>query len=454
MSRINELVKNQKEYFNKAETLDVNFRLRTLKKLRQLVIDHQDIILDALQKDLNKPFVEGYMSEIGMVLSDLNYTIRHLKRWSKTKKVKTPLAQFKSKSYLIKEPYGVTLIMSPWNYPFMLTFGPLISAIAAGNTCIIKPSEYSTKTSQVMEELINHNFDAKYLYVVCGDIEINKQVLQEKYDFIFFTGSPAVGKIVMSQAAQHLTPVVLELGGKSPVIVDDTANLEIAAKRIVFGKFLNAGQTCVAPDYLLIDNKIKNQFVTLLIKQIKAFYRDNYYQNTDFCKIISKRHFERLVKLIEGHKIIFGGQHQDHTIEPTILDNVRWDDQIMQTEIFGPILPIIEFTDKMEVLKTLQTKESPLAFYLFSKDKTFIKSALKLRFGGGCINDTIIHLASHELPFGGIGNSGMGNYHGKFGFETFTHLKSIVDKATWIDLPLRYAPYNKSKDKMIRRFLR
>lgn len=451
---IEQVIKEQRAFFNTHETLQLSFRINSLKKLKRLIIEYQEDILNALKIDLNKSRVESYMSEIGMVLSELDHTLKNIKKWSKTQRVKTPIAQFKAKSYIIKEPFGVVLIMSPWNYPFLLTFGPLISAMATGNTCIIKPSEYSAETTKVMELIVNQHFSKSYIYLIKGDIEMNKKVLAMRYDFIFFTGSTKVAKIVMNHASQYLTPVVLELGGKSPGIVDDTANLPQAARRIVFGKFLNAGQTCVAPDYLYIDEKIKSEFIKLLINEIKIQFKGDALKANYYCKIISKSHQDRLSLLLDKNKIVYGGEILNQKIAPTIMDNVSFNDLVMQEEIFGPILPIITFSKKSEVLENLKEEESPLALYVFSKDSKFIKETQKLRFGGGCINDTIIHLASNNLPFGGIGNSGIGSYHGKYGFDTFTHQKSIVDKSTLIDLPMRYYPYNDKKERLIRRFLK
>lgn len=448
-----EIVEKQKKYFNSSKTLDINFRLDMLNKLKKIIIENNDLIENALYEDLHKSKTESYMTEIGMALSEINDAIKHLKKWSKVKKVKTLLANFPAKSYIIKEPYGNVLIISPWNYPFLLSINPLISAIAAGNTAIIKPSEYSVNTSNVLFKIINENFDEEYLKVILGGIEETTELLKQKFDLIFFTGSPRVGKIVMSAASNNLTKVILELGGKSPVIVDDTTNLKIAAKRIAFGKFLNAGQTCVAPDFLIVKKNAKKELIDYLLEEIEEISK-----TSEYCHIISKNAVDCLNSLIDDNKVIYRGKISGKRMEPVILDNVTFADKVMQEEIFGPILPIMEYSDEedlVEVLKDYQNQTSyPLAFYIFSTNKKFIKELMKLRFGGGCINDTINHLASHELPFGGIGNSGMGNYHGEHGFLTFSHEKSILKKSLLIDVNLRYYPYTSKKNKTIRKFLK
>lgn len=375
---------------------------------------------------------------------------------SKPRSVSTPLHQFAAKSYIQPEPYGNVLIMSPWNYPFLLTMGPLVDALAAGNTAVIKPSAYSPATSRVIQELIEACFDPAYVAVVTGGRTENQALLEEKFQYIFFTGSQSVGKVVMKKAAQHLTPVTLELGGKSPCIVDETADLKLAARRIVFGKFLNCGQTCVAPDYVWVHESVKEPLIRLICEQIRVQYGEHPLENPNYGKIISARHFERLLSLIDPKKVVMGGtwDAQRLKIAPTVLDSVTWEDAVMGQEIFGPVLPIMTFTELEDVISQLQGKDTPLALYFFSRHRPSIESVTqRIPYGGGCINDTIIHLATTAMGFGGVGESGMGSYHGKTGFDTFSHMKSIVDKKTWIDLPMRYQPYKKTYEKLLRWFL-
>ena len=393
------------------------------------------------------------MCESGLALTEISYMLKHTKKFAKKKNVRTPLAQFKSKSYKIPVPYGNTLIMSPWNYPFLLTIEPLADAISAGNTAIVKPSAYSPATSKIVEKIIKECFKPEYVAVVTGGREENTALLDQKFDFIFFTGSQAVGKEVLRHASSHLTPVVLELGGKSPCIVDKTANIKLSAKRIVFGKYLNCGQTCVAPDYILCEKSVKDEFVKEVVNQIKIQYGENPLSNENYGKIINKKHLERLRGLIDKDKVLIGGEINEETnqISPTVMDNVTRDDKIMGEEIFGPIMPILTFDSFDKVVDELKDKEKPLALYLFSKDKKHIKRVTgELSYGGGCINDVVIHLATSNMGFGGVGESGMGSYHGRDGFDAFSHYKSIVDKKTWIDLPMRYQPY---KSKFFERLL-
>jgi len=385
--------------------------------------------------------------------------LKNLKKFAKPEKVKTPLAQFNAKSYKLACPYGNVLIMSPWNYPFLLSITPLIDAISAGNTAIVKPSAYSPATSSIIEKIISESFSEEYIAVLTGGRQENSALLEKKFDLIFFTGSQNVGKLVLNKAAQYLTPVILELGGKSPCIVDETAKIELSAKRIVFGKFLNCGQTCVAPDYILCHNSIKEKLIEQIKAQIKLQYGENPLQNSLYGKIINQKHFDRLCGLIDTNKVVIGGKsnHDTLKIEPTIIDNATWQDDIMKEEIFGPILPILTFEKIEEIYQLLANKEKPLALYLFSQNKENIKNiTTKCSFGGGCINDTIIHLATSEMGFGGVGESGMGSYHGKDGFNAFSHKKSIVNKKLWIDLPMRYQPYkiNSFNEKLIRKFLK
>lgn len=454
---INLLVEQQRKYFFSGKTLPVKNRIAALKSLKQEIENSKDKISEALNKDLGKSDLEGFMCETGLVLSEISYMLKHIKRYAKDKTVYTPLSQFASRSYVKSVPYGVTLIMSPWNYPFLLSIEPLVDAIAAGNTVILKPSAYSPATSEVMAELIAKVFPKEYVAVVTGGRQENQCLLNQKFDYIFFTGSQAVGKEVMSKASSNLTPVTLELGGKSPCIVDDTAKLPLAAKRIIFGKYLNCGQTCVAPDYILCDTKIKNKLIECLKEEIKKQYGENPLQNENYGKIINAKHFERIIGLIDKDKIVCGGKSDPETlrIEPTILDNVTLDDAVMQEEIFGPVLPILTFDDIDKVIDHVNSHQKPLALYIFSQNKSNINRVTsQCCYGGGCINDVVIHLATSNLGFGGVGESGMGAYHGKIGFDTFSHKKSILDKKTFMDLPMRYQPYTSFGEKLIRIFLR
>ena len=453
---IEDLVKNQREYFNLGETLPYKFRLEALKKLKNGIEKHEKEIMEALKLDLGKSATESYMCEIGMVLSELKYAIRHLKSWIKKEKVRTPLAQFPSKSFIVKEPLGVVLIMSPWNYPFMLAIDPLIGAIGAGNCAVIKPASYAKNTSNIIKKLLGECFDERYVSVVLGGREENYALLEQRFDYIFFTGSVSVGKLVAEKASKNLTPVTLELGGKSPCVIDKTANLKIAARRLAFGKFLNVGQTCVAPDYLLIDKSVKEEFLKYFMAEIKKMFGSEPLKNDSYGKIINEKHFNRICGLIDKNKLIFGGDSDEKSlkIEPTILDNVTLDDACMKEEIFGPIMPVISFDNIDDAIKIIRNFEKPLALYLFSNDKKVVNRFLtSVPYGGGCVNDTIIHLATTKMGFGGVGYSGYGSYHGKRSFLTFSHEKSIVKKSPSVDLPIRYQPYSKLKDKLIRKFL-
>ncbi len=455
---IDQMIKQQKKYFQSGATLNVDFRIEMLKRLYHSIQKYEPEISEALKKDLGKSDFEGFMCEIGLTLTEITYMLRHVRSFAKEHTVWTPLAQFASRSYQKPSPYGNVLIMSPWNYPFLLTMEPLANAIAAGNTVILKPSAYSPATSAIVEKIIKECFQPEYVAVVTGGRKENAVLLEQKFDMIFFTGSQFVGKEVLRHAAEHLTPVVLELGGKSPCIVDETANIELAAKRIVFGKFLNCGQTCVAPDYILCHQSVKDQLVKAICKQIKRQYGNDGLNNPDYGKIVNEKHFDRLLGLIDPKKLAAGGNYSKATLQiaPTVLENVTWNDAVMADEIFGPILPILTYETFEDIYPLLADKPKPLALYLFSQNKQRIKEATsRLSYGGGCINDVIIHLATSEMPFGGVGESGMGSYHGKTGFEAFSHTKSIVDKKNWIDLPMRYQPYNRRLyGKMLRIFLK
>lgn len=450
---IKSLLEKQKEYYKSGETISVKFRIQQLKKLYNAVKKYELEINEALKADLGKSHYEAFMCESGLVLTEISYLLKHVKKFAKRKKVHTPLAQFRSCSYKQPVPYGNTLIMSPWNYPFLLTIEPLADAISAGNTAIVKPSAYSPATSKIVERIIGECFKPEYVCAVTGGRQENSALLEQKFDFVFFTGSQAVGKEVLRHTAEHLTPVVLELGGKSPCIIDKSANIKLSAKRIVFGKFLNCGQTCVAPDHILCEKSIKDEFIKEVINQIKKQYGENPLKNNDYGKIINEKHFNRLCGLIDKSKVVFGGEENPETnqISPTVMDNVTYEDKVMGEEIFGPIMPIITFDDFDKLIDELKSKDKPLALYLFSTDKKHIKRVTtELSYGGGCINDVVIHLATSEMGFGGVGESGMGSYHGKDGFDTFSHYKSIVDKKNWIDFPMRYQPY---KSKLFKKLL-
>ena len=456
--QIEEILARQRAFFHSGSTLSVDYRIENLKKLYGTVQKYEQEIGEALTKDLGKSDFEGFMCETGLVLSELHYMIRHTRKFARERRLHTPLAQFASRSFRKPSPYGNTLIMSPWNYPFLLTLDPLADAIAAGNTAIVKPSAYSPATSAVIEKIISECFDPRYVAVVTGGREENAALLEQKFDFVFFTGSQSVGKEVLRHTAETLTPAVLELGGKSPCIVDSTAKIQLAAKRIVFGKFLNCGQTCVAPDYILCQRSVKDQLVHEICLQIKAQYGEAPLSNPDYGKIINEKHFTRICGLIDKDKAVLGGEANRETlkIEPTVMDDVSWDDAVMQQEIFGPVLPVLPFDTFDEVYALLAKRPKPLALYLFSEDKERMKEvSSRCSYGGGCMNDTVIHLATSEMGFGGVGESGMGAYHGKDGFEVFSHTKSIVDKKTWLDLPMRYQPYNKGRyKKLLHMFLK
>jgi len=454
---IQALVTAQRAYFSTGATLPLSARKTTLKRLQRAIRAHEADILAALRSDLNKSPAESYMCEVGLTLSELSFVEKRLARWMKDKSHLTPLAQFPARSFTVQEPYGVVLIMSPWNYPFLLTMEPLIGALAAGNCCAVKPSAYSPAASAVIRDILAECFPPELVSVVEGGRAENQALLDQKFDYIFFTGGVEVGKEVMTRAARHLTPVTLELGGKSPCIVDRTARLDLAAKRLVFGKLLNCGQTCVAPDYLLIDRQVKDRFLALVKKWITAMYGQNALDNQGYVRMINQKHFDRVTGLIDPAKVVFGGKSDRSTlkIQPTILDNVYPEDPVMLEEIFGPVLPVLTFEDVQEALDFVNARPRPLALYLFSRDKKVQQLFLRrASFGGGCINDTIIHLATSRMGFGGVGNSGMGRYHGRDSFDTFSHGKSVVKKSSLIDLPVRYAPYTPVKDRLLRLFLR
>ena len=454
---IKQLVEKQRRFYQSHCSKDVSYRKKALKRLRSAIMMYEKDISAALYQDLHKAEMESYMSEIGMVLSELTYQLRHLDAWAKPKKVCTPLAQFPSKSFQLAEPYGVVLVMSPWNYPFQLAMEPLIGALAAGNTVIVKPSAYAPHTSAVIAKLIASCFEESYVAVVEGGRKENKELLEQRFDYIFFTGGVEVGRLVMEKASRYLTPVTLELGGKSPCIVEKSADLRLAAKRIVFGKFLNAGQTCVAPDHVWIDETVRKPFLAYVQYYITKFFGTDPMHCETYPHIVNEKHFQRLKGLMQAGHICIGGRTEEASlcIEPTVIENVSFEDAIMQEEIFGPLLPVIGYKELDEALSYVRQQEKPLALYIFTKRKAIAQQVMNsCSFGGGCINDTIIHLATSQMGFGGVGQSGMGSYHGYDSFRTFSHFRSIVQKSNRMDLPIRYQPYTKGKQRLVRLFMK
>ena len=452
-----EIVEAQRTYYMEGKTRAMSARIDALNRLEQSILTYEQELYQALRSDLGKSRAESYMCEVGLTLSELRYVRRHVKSWSRNRRVHTPLAQFHAASFTVQEPYGVVLIMSPWNYPMLLTLEPLIGALAAGNCCVLKPSAYSPATSAVMAKLIREAFPSDYVTVIEGGRKENEDLLNQKFDYIFFTGGVSVGKLVMEKASTHLTPVTLELGGKSPCIVDHTANIPLTARRLVFGKYLNCGQTCVAPDYVLVEKPVKEKLLTCIKEEIRRMFGEHPLENPDYGKMINQKHFDRVRGLIDPMKLVAGGQVQEDAlrIAPTVLADVTAEDPVMQEEIFGPVLPVIPVKDIEEAIRFVQKRPKPLALYVFTEDKRTEQRVLtETSYGGGCINDTIIHLATSEMGFGGVGNSGMGSYHGKKSFDLFSHEKSIVKKSTWMDLPMRYLPYTGWKEKLVRMFVR
>ncbi|HWR19751.1 MAG TPA: aldehyde dehydrogenase, partial [Clostridia bacterium] len=447
------VVNNQREYYLSGATLPVEARKQALQALKSALMRHEDDIYNALHKDLLRPKMEAYMAEFHIVISEIEYFLKNIDKLNKRKRCPSPIEFFKSTSYMYPEPYGVVLIISPWNYPIQLTLAPLIGAVAAGNCVMVKPSEYTLSCAAVIETIVSEVFDARHVAVVRGNREANAFLLQQKYDYIFFTGSFEVGKVVMRAAAEHLTPVTLELGGKSPCIVDETADLDKSAKRIVFGKIVNAGQTCVAPDYILVHQSVRDAFIDKLKKHIVACVGEHAQTSDSYTRIVNRKHFDRLKGLMENEHKAFGGYVNEDTLQisPTILDEVSWDSSVMKEEIFGPLLPVLTYTDLDKTIDHLNTLAKPLAFYYFTRDKKReLKVMRKKTYGGGCVNDTIIHAGTHHMPFGGVGESGMGGYHGKASFDTFSHYKSVVKKSLVVDLPVRFAPYTEKKFKLVR----
>jgi aldehyde dehydrogenase (NAD+) len=434
---------------------DIGYRKEILTRLLQSIIIHESEIVSALKTDFNKPEFETVVTETSYVISDLKYTIKNINRWAKPTRVFPFLVNIPSSDYIYKEPYGKVLVISPWNYPFQLALCPVIAAVAAGNQVVLKPSELTPNTAAIIQKIISEVFPIHHVEVIQGDAKVATQLLEQRWDYIFFTGSVAVGKIVAKAAAQHLTPITLELGGKNPCIVDETANLQLAAKRIVWGKFINAGQTCIAPDYILVHQKSKSKFIEFLKIEISHAYGTNPEISTDFARIVNAKNWTRLVEMIESDKVIFGGKFNSETnyLAPTLIEETKLESLIMQDEIFGPLLPIITYSEESEIDTIIAKYEKPLALYIFSERTKFCNEIIsKHSFGGGCINDTMIHFSNKKLPFGGVGNSGIGAYHGQLSFNVFSHHKAVVKKATWIDLPLRYAPY-KGKLTIVKKIL-
>jgi len=448
------IIKNQRDFFNTNTTKSVEYRLQMLQRLKKIINANEEKILSALYNDLSKSKSEAYMSEVAMVYAELDEALKKVREWSRPQRARGTIGTFPAKNYVFSEPYGIVLIMSPWNYPFNLAIAPLIAAISAGNCAVIKCSKESKYTSNLIKEIINNTFDKKYIYCVDSDIEYN-DVIYQKYDYIFFTGSSRVGKIIMRAASENLTPVSLELGGKCPCIVDESANIKIAAKRIVWGKLLNAGQTCVSVDYVAVHNSVKEKLIKCILKEIKSRYHDALNSNT-YPRIINEHHYKRLLNLIKVEKNIIGGRADEFSrkIEPTVLPEADFEDEIMKEEIFGPLLPIIEYDDIKKLIRTIKEREKPLACYVFTKYEKTARHIIKsISYGGGCVNDVVIQVSNHYVPFGGVGNSGIGSYHGKYGFDTFSHKKSVVWNETMLDLPIRYAPFNLLKFRMLKYIL-
>lgn len=450
------IIEAQRAYFESGATLPLECRRNALLSLKKAIKEHESEIMAALKDDLGKSKTEAYMSEIASIYADIDEAVVNLRRWTRAKRISTPMAIAPASSKIVYCPYGVVLIMAPWNYPFLLTIAPMIGALAAGNCCVLKPSELAPATANVVTQILAHAFDVRLVAVVNGGVTESQALLEERFDYIFYTGNTQVGRYVMEHAARHLTPVTLELGGKSPVIVTRSADVRLAARRIAFGKCLNLGQTCVAPDYVLVEDAVHDELIRCLCEEISAMYGAHPLDNPDYGKIINRRHYDRLLRLIDQKRVVYGGQCDADMfrIEPTILDHVEPTDTVMGEEIFGPILPIISVADHEEAFRFVQQRPHPLALYLFTSDaKVESRIINDLQFGGGCVNDTLVHLSNHKMPFGGIGESGMGVYFGKETFLTFSHPKSIVKSPTWIDPKIRYQPFTAWKDKLIHWFM-
>lgn len=457
MDNLQTLLEAQKRFFIAGNTRPISKRVEQLKKLKQLLIDNEQLLIDEVHKDFSKSAFETYVTEIGLVITDINFAIKNIDQWAKVESVSTSLVNFPSKNFIITEPYGCALIISPWNYPILLALQPLVGAIAAGNTAIIKPSELTPHTSTILEKLISEHFNPEYIKVVLGGVEESSALVKMDFDYIFFTGSTKVGKIIMKSAAEKLTPLTLELGGKSPCIVDESANIEISAKRIVWGKFINAGQTCVAPDYLLVQESVKEELLEYIKQGITQLYGENPQESPDFPRIINDAHFNRLNKLLDNGDVFAGGKvdKESRYIAPTILNNITLEDEIMQDEIFGPILPVLSFNKLQECIEIINSRPRPLALYVFTLSQEVEDNLLEnVSFGGGAVNDTIAQLGNHHLSFGGVGASGFGSYHGKASFDSFSHQKSVMKKPFWPDLPFRYAPYDNIKLGLVKKVLK
>lgn len=453
---ITQIIQQQKDFFKTQQTKDITYRKESLKKLRKEIQIRESEIIDAIYKDFKKSEFESYLTEIGFILADLDLAIKKMSSWSKPKSVIPAMLNFPSWSKIYKDPFGSVLIIAPWNYPFQLALSPLIGAVAAGNTVVLKPSELTPNTSTIITELIESSFDKNHVCSIEGDVSISQKLLEQRWDYIFFTGSVGVGKIVAKAAANNLTPTTLELGGKSPCIIDESADLKISARRMVWGKFINGGQTCIAPDYLLIHKKIKDEFIKQFQFEIDNFYGENPQQSEDYPRIVNNRNFNRLKSMLKNEDIVIGGttDEADLYISPTVINEPSLDSEVMKDEIFGPIFPIISYETEQDLDRIINNYEKPLSFYVFSKNKSFSQKMIEMySFGGGVINDTIVHFANHRLPFGGVGNSGMGAYHGRLSFDTFTHNKSVTRRYLWLDIPLKYAPY-KGKLNTIKLFLK
>jgi len=449
------ILESQKLYFQSQATRDIGMLKKRLATLRIEILKREDEIYEALYKDFKKSKFETYFGEIGIVISEIDATIKHISSWSKPKKVRASGLNFPSRDYIYSDPYGSVLVIAPWNYPFQLALAPVIAAIAAGNTVVLKPSEHTTNTSKLLEIIISTVFKPEHVQVVKGGITETTLLLKERWDYIFFTGSVAVGKIVAKAAAPYLTPITLELGGKNPCIIDNTMSTQLIAKRLVWGKFVNAGQTCIAPDYLLVHSSVKKQLISDLKKEIISAYGENPQESPDYPRIINTKNLSRLISMLEGSNVIFGGKSDssDRYLEPTLVEDPSLDSKVMKEEIFGPILPILSYMNEADINAIVNNYEKPLGFYVFSTNKSFYKKMIKTySFGGGTINDTMIHFGNINLPFGGVGESGIGAYHGQLGFDTFSHKKGIVVKGNWLDIPLRYAPYSNKLNKLKKLF--
>jgi aldehyde dehydrogenase (NAD+) len=451
-----EIIKKQRNFFNSNSTKSLYYRKKQLVKLLHILKSNEEILNEAIFKDFKKSAFDNYATELGIVYAEIQLCLKKLNSWAEKLHVGTNLVNIPGKSYIIYEPLGTTLIIGAWNYPYLLSLHPAVSALAAGNTVVIKPSELAMNTSQIMAKLINENFDDNYLHVIEGGVPETTALLKEKFDKIFYTGSSAVGKIVMKAAAEHITPVTLELGGKSPAIISSSASVKMTAKRLVWGKFLNGGQTCVAPDYLMVDKSVKIKLIEEIKNQLEKIHGTDPQRSEAFPRIINSRHFERLIKLIDNKKVIYGGQtdKDDLYISPTLMDEISWEDAVMKEEIFGPILPILEYENLDVAINQIKAQPKPLALYIFTNSsKTKKKIIREISFGGGAVNETVTHFANHNLPFGGVGSSGMGNYHGEFGFRTFSHQKSIMEKKNWFEPFVKYPPYTDFKMKLIKKFM-